>query len=132
VDLVGGRIDAMVETATFSIPQVRAGKMRALALSSAGRYPLMPEVPTISETLPGVDAGSWLGLAVSPGTPRPVVDRLNREVRAILQAPDMQKRLTDLGGVATASTPEEMLERVKREIARWAQVVKLKNIQPSN
>ena len=132
VDLIGGRIDAMVETATFSLPQVRAGKMRALALSTAGRYPLMPEVPTISETLPGVDVGSWLGLAVSPGTPRTIVERLNREVRAILLEPDMQKRLTDLGGVATPSTPEEMRERVRREIARWQHVVKVKNIPLSN
>ena len=132
VDLLGGRIDAMVETATFSAPQVRGGKMRALALSTGTRYPLMPEVPTIAETLPGIDVGSWLGLAVSPGTPRAIVERLNREVRAILQEPDMQKRLADLGGVATPSSPEEMRERIRREIARWRHVANVKNIPPTN
>ena len=131
IDLFGGRIKAMVETATFSLPQMRAGKLRALALSSANRYPLAPDVPTIAETISGLDAGSWLGLAVSPGTPRPIVERLNREVRAIVQTQDMQKRLGDLGGVATPSTPDEMLERVEREIARWSRVVKLKNIPPA-
>jgi tripartite-type tricarboxylate transporter receptor subunit TctC len=106
--------------------------MRALALSTGARYPLMPEVPTIAETLPGIDVGSWLGLAVSPGTPRAIVERLNREVRVILQDPDMQKRLADLGGVATPSSPEEMRERVRREVARWRHVVKVKNIPPGN
>jgi len=130
IDLLGGRIDAMVETATFSLPQVRSGKMRALAQSMGNRYALAPEMPAVAETLPGVEVGSWLGLAVSPGTPRPVIERLNREVRTILQTPDMQKRLADLGGVATPSTPEEMRERVEREVARWSRVVKLKGINP--
>ena len=132
VDLLGGRIDAMVETATFSAPQVRGGKMRALALSTGARYPLMPEVPTIAETLPGIDVSSWLGLAVSRGPPRAIVERLNREVRAILQEPDMQKRLADLGGIATPSSPEEMRERIRREIARWRHVANVKNIPPTN
>jgi tripartite-type tricarboxylate transporter receptor subunit TctC len=130
VDLLGGRIDAMVETATFSLPQVRSGKMRALALSTAQRYPLMPDVPTIAETLPGVEAGSWLGLATTPGTPRSIVDRLNRETHAVLKTPDMQKRLESLGGIATPSTPEQMRGRVEREIANWQRVARLKNIQP--
>lgn len=130
IDLLGGRIDAMVETATFSLPQVRNGKMRALAQSLATRYSLAPEMPSVAETLPGVEVGSWLGLAVSPGTPRPIIDRLNREVRNILQTQDMQKRLADLGGVATPSTPEEMRERVEREVARWSRIVKLKGIEP--
>jgi tripartite-type tricarboxylate transporter receptor subunit TctC len=132
IDLLGGRIDSMVETATFSLPQVRAGKMRALAVSSASRYPLLPGVPTIAETLPGVEAGSWLGVATSPGTPAPVVDRLNREIRVVLQSPEMSKRLGDLGGVPTPSTPEEMRTRIEREIAKWARIAKLKNIQPTN
>jgi len=130
IDLLGGRIDAMVETATFSLPQVRSGKMRALAQSMATRYSLAPEMPAVAETLPGVEVGSWLGLAVSPGTPRPIIERLNREVRNILQTQDMQKRLADLGGVATPSTPEEMRERVEREVARWSRIVKLKGIEP--
>ena len=129
VDLLGGRVDVMVETATFSFPQIRAGKLRALALSSAQRYPLMPEVPTIAETLPGVEASSWLGLATSPGTPKSVIDRLNREVRAIVELPEVRRRLAELGGVPGPSTPDEMRERIEREIAKWKRVVELKKIE---
>ena len=129
VDLLGGRVDVMVETATFSFPQIRAGKLRALALSSAQRYPLMPEVPTIAETLPGVEASSWLGLATSPGTPKSVIDRLNREVRAIVELPEVRRRLAEFGGVPSPSTPEEMRERIEREIAKWKRVVELKKIE---
>jgi len=129
VDLLGGRVDVMVETATFSFPQIRAGKLRALALSSAQRYPLMPEVSTIAETLPGVEASSWLGLATSPGTPKSVIDRLNREVRAIVELPEVRRRLAELGGVPSPSTPEEMRERIEREIAKWKRVVELKKIE---
>lgn len=129
VEVLGGRIDGMVETATASFPQIRAGKLRPLAISSSVRYPLMPEVPTINETLPGVEAGSWLGLAVAPGTPRPVIDKLNREIRAVLELPDVRQRLADLGGVPTPSSPEEMASRIEREIARWKSVVEAKNIE---
>ncbi len=129
VDLLGGRVDVMVETATFSFPQIRAGKLRALAQSYPGRYPLMPEVPAIAETLPGVEASSWLGLATSPGTPRAIVDRLNREVRSIVELPEVRARLAELGGVPSPSTPEEMRERIEREIARWKRVVELKKIE---
>lgn len=129
VDLLGGRIDVVVETATFSFPQIRGGKMRALALSTLARWPLMPDVPVIAETVPGVEAGSWLGVATSPSTPRPVIERLNRELRDVLEMPDVQKRLADLGGVPTPSTPEEMRSRIEREIARWRRVVELKKIE---
>ena len=129
IDLLGGRVDVMIETATFSFPQIRAGKLRALAQSYPGRYPLMPELPAIAETLPGVEASSWLGLATSPGTPRPVIERLNREVRAIVELPEMRQRLAELGGVPSPSTPEEMRERIEREIARWKRVVELKKIE---
>ena len=129
VEVLGGRIDIMVETATASFGPIKGGRLRALALSSTGRYPLMPDVPTIAETLPGVEVTSWLGLATTPGTPRPVIDRLNREVRALLAEREVQARLADLGGVAIPSTPEEMRDRVEREIVRWTRVVELKKIE---
>ncbi len=128
-EVLGKRVDVMIETATFSFGQIRGGKLRALALSSNGRYPLMPDLPAISETLRGVEFSSWLGLVVSPGTPRPVVERLNRELRAILEMPDVRERFAQLGGVPTPSTPEEMRERIEREIARWKRVVEVKNIE---
>lgn len=127
-DLLGGRIDAMVETATFSLPQVRAGKLRALAVSTAKRYEPLPDVPAIAETVPGIDYTSWLGLATSPGTPRAIIDRLNRELLEILKTPAVQERLALLGGVASPSTPEQMRERIVNEMARWKRVIDIKNI----
>ena len=128
-ELLGGRIDVLIETATFAIPMVRSGRLRALALSSAGRYPLMPEVPTVGETLPGVEFSSWLGLAVSPGTPRPVIDQINREMRAILAEDDVRQRFAGFGGIPAYTTPDAMRERVEREVARWQKVVASRGIE---
>jgi tripartite-type tricarboxylate transporter receptor subunit TctC len=128
-ELLGGRIDVLIETGTFSFPMIRGGRLRPLALSSAGRYPLMPEVATVGETLSGVEFSSWLGVAVAPGTPRPVVDLLNRELRAILAEEDVKQRFAGFGGVPAASTPESMRERVEREISRWNRVVESRKIE---
>jgi tripartite-type tricarboxylate transporter receptor subunit TctC len=131
IDLLGGRIDAMVETATFSLPQVKGGKMRALAVSTAGRYAPLPDVPTVSDTVPGVDFGSWLGLATTPGTPRPVIDRLNREVGAMLKTAEVQQQLANLGGEATPSSPDQMRDRIAGEMARWKRVMEIRKINPN-
>jgi tripartite-type tricarboxylate transporter receptor subunit TctC len=128
-ELLGGRIDVLIETATFSFPQIKGARLRPLALSSAGRYPLMPEVQTVAEVLPGVEFSSWLGVAVAPGTPRPVIDLLNREFRAILAEEDVKQRFAGFGGVPAPSTPEAMRDRIEREIARWNRVVESRNIE---
>jgi tripartite-type tricarboxylate transporter receptor subunit TctC len=128
-ELLGGRIDILIETATFSFPHIRGGKLRPLALSSAGRYPLMPEVQSVAEVLPGVEFSSWLGVAVAPGTPRPVIERLNRELGAILAEDDVKQRFAGFGGVPAHSTPEAMRGRVEREIERWNRVVESRKIE---
>jgi tripartite-type tricarboxylate transporter receptor subunit TctC len=128
-ELLGGRIDVLIETATFSFPMIRQGRLRPLALSSAGRYPLMPEVPTVGETLKAVQFSSWLGLAVAPGTPQPIVDLLNRDTRAILAEPETRERFAGFGGVPAASSPEQMAKRVEDEIARWQRVVETRGIE---
>lgn len=130
LELYAGRLDVLVETATASMGALKSGKARALAVSSPQRFALMPDVPAIAETLPGIELSSWLGLATTPGTPRPVVDKLNRELRSILAMPDVQKRLADLGGVASPSTPEEMRQRIETEMARWKRIIDIKKIQP--
>lgn len=129
VDALGGRVDVLIETATAAFPQIRTGKIRPLAVSSTARHPALPEVPTIAETLPAVEFTSWLGLAVAPGTPRAAIERLNSELKAILDLPDVRQRIADLGGLPTPSTPEEMRGRVEREIARWKRLVELKGIE---
>jgi len=132
VDVLAGRIDATIETGTASFGHLRSGKLRALAVSSPARHPALPGVPTISETLPGVEMSSWLGLAVPAATQRATIERLNREIRSILSEPEVRQRLADLSGVPTPSSPEEMRALVEREIARWKRVVELKNIERQN
>ncbi len=129
IDVVGGRVDILIETATAAFAQMQAGKIRPLAVSSPARHPALPDVPTIAETLPGVEFTSWLGLATAPGSPREIVERLNAELRAILDLPDVRSRIASLGGVAMPSTPGEMRLRVEREIARWSKLVADKNIE---
>jgi tripartite-type tricarboxylate transporter receptor subunit TctC len=132
VDVLAGRVDATIETGTASFGHIRSEKLRALAVSSPARHPALPGLQTISETLPGVEVSSWLGLAVPAATPRAIIDRLNREIRSIIELPDVRQRLADLSGVPTPSSPEEMRALVEREIARWTRVVELKNIERQN
>jgi tripartite-type tricarboxylate transporter receptor subunit TctC len=108
---------------------VKSGRLRPLALSSVGRYPLLPEAPTVAETLKGVEFSSWLGVAVSPGTPRATIDRLNGELKVILAEPDTRERFAGFGGVPAYSTPEAMRSRVENEVARWKKVVADRGIE---
>jgi tripartite-type tricarboxylate transporter receptor subunit TctC len=132
VDVLAGRVDATIETGTASFGHIRSGKLRALAVSSPARHPALPELQTISETLPGVEMSSWLGLAVPAATPRAIIERLNGEVRSILKEPEVRQRLADLSGEPASSSPEEMRALIEREIARWKRVVELKNIERQN
>ena len=129
-DVLAGRVDVMVDPATTAFPRIRSGQLRVLALSSPQRFPLMPEAPTVAETVPGVEFMSWLGLAMPAGTPRPIVERLNTEVTAILATPEMQKKLTENGSAATPSTPDEMRQKVANEYERWRKVLAAAGIEP--
>ena len=101
-DVMGGRVDVMLDTATSGFPRVTNGQFRALAVTSPTRYPLLPDAPTVAETLPGVHYMSWLGMATAPRTPRPIVDRLNAELRRALALPDVQAKLKEGGNIAHA------------------------------
>jgi tripartite-type tricarboxylate transporter receptor subunit TctC len=128
-ELLGGRVDVMVDTATFTFGQIKGGKLRALAVSSENRSPFFPEVPTVKETLPAIEFSSWLGVVVAPGTPRPIVDKLNKELRAIVGTEEMKQKFAEFGGIPLASSPEEMRERIEKEIERWKRVVEIKHIE---
>ena len=128
-ELLAGRLDVMIETMTFSSGQIKGGRMRPLAVSASSRSPAFPDVPTLNETLSGVDAQSWLGLVTSPGTPPATIDKLNRELRAVLADTTVRQRFADLGGEAYPTSPEEMRVRIEREIARWARVVEVRKIE---
>jgi tripartite-type tricarboxylate transporter receptor subunit TctC len=128
-DLLGGRLDLMIETGTIAFAQIRGGTLRGLAVSSRNRFVLQPEIPAIAETLPGFEVMSWLGLAAPGGTPRSIVDRLNYEIGEILTLPDIRERLASVGNIPMASTPEHMQDHIERDTARWGRVVDLKGIE---
>lgn len=128
-ELLGGRLDVFIETMTFLRVQFKQGQVRPLAVSSSRRLPEFPDVPTIAETLPGIETTSWLGLVVAPGTPPQIVDRINRELRVILADQQTIDRFAEMGGVPAPSSPTEMKARIEREIARWKQVVQARNIE---
>lgn len=128
-ELIGGRIDAIFTTMTGAFPQIEAKRVRAIAVASLTRAPQLPNVPTIAETLPGYEVTSFAGLAVPRGTPPAVLARLNREVRAVLELPDIRKRLTDLGGEVRPTTSEEMRRHVEAEIAKWKKIVAERKIE---
>src|SRR5215218_5219922 len=121
-DVIGGRLDAMIDTATSAIPRIRNGQLRALAVSSPQRYPLMPDTPSMVETVSGIQLMSWLGLAAPPQTPRPIIDRLNSEIRRALELPDVRSWLAETGVLAAPSSPEELQQRVETEIALYSKI----------
>ena len=124
-DLLGGQVDLTFDTMVSLLPHVKAGKLKALAVSSPRRSPFAPDVPTVSEQgAPGFDAGAWLGLLAPAGTPRPIVDRLNGELNAILDEPDTRRRLTEVGTEILKSTPDEFVAHIRAEHAKWGRLVR--------
>jgi tripartite-type tricarboxylate transporter receptor subunit TctC len=128
-DLLGGRLDVMIETGTIAFAQIRGRTLRGLAVSSRKRFELEPDIPSIGETLPGFEVMSWLGLAAPAGMPRAIVDRLNREVGGILKMPEIRERLASVGNVPMPSSPEDMQDYIERDAARWSRVVDIKGIE---
>ena len=124
-DVVAGQIQVVSAGFPSVIHFVQAGRLRPIAVTSMTRSPVLPEVPTANESgLPGYSVTSWYGLFAPPGTPAPIVDKLNAEVAIVLKAPDVAERLATMGAQAAPTTPEEFGRIVRSEIARWAPVVK--------
>ena len=124
-DLIGGQITFMFADALAAAPQVKAGKLRGLAVSSPRRFALVPDLPTVAESgVPGFSAVGWTGLLAPAGTPQPVVRKLNREVVRVLPLPEVKDKLAGDGSEFGKNTPEEFSVFIKQEIAKWAKVVK--------
>jgi tripartite-type tricarboxylate transporter receptor subunit TctC len=128
-EVLGGRVDLLLEAMTLSIGQIRAGKLRPLAVTSRSRWKALPDVPTVAETVPGYEVNSFIGLGTSGGTPAGLVERLNAEVRKALADPATHRRFVELGGEPGASTPQEMRTFVEREIAKWKGVIAERHIE---
>ena len=129
-DVMGGQIAVTIDNMPPYIPQVKAGKIRALAVSTGKRSSAMPDLPTIAEAgVPGYEAGAWFGLLAPAGTPKPIVAQLSAESARILKLPDVSKRISELGADPVGSTPEQFAELIKTEIAKWAKVIKDANVE---
>lgn len=129
-DLMGGRISTMFSDLLVALPQIQAGTIRPLAVTSATRNPLLPDVPTIAEAaLPGFEVLSWQGLFAPAGTPPVIVDRLYRATKAALESPDVKTFFADQGFLVGASTPAEFESFVQSEVARWSEIVRAGNVR---
>jgi tripartite-type tricarboxylate transporter receptor subunit TctC len=122
--ILGGQVPFMFSTTIGILPRVKSGQLRALAVSSAKRIAAAPELPTVAETLPGFDVVAWFGFFVPAATPRAIVDRLSTETRAALGAPEVAKRLIDLGAEPLGSTPQEFGAYVQAEYQRWGKLAR--------
>ena len=125
VDLMGGQIQLMFDNIVALLPHVKAGKVRALAVSSAKRHPLLPEVPSIQEAgVKDFETVAWFGFVAPAATPREVVSRLNAEIVRIIRLPDVEKRLVDSGSVIVGSSAQDADRFLREELEKWGQVVK--------
>ena len=123
-NLTGGHINLAFDNITLAWPQVKAGRLRALAVSSTARSEIAPDVPTVAETIPGFDATSWHGVFAPAGTPKPIVDAMAAEMKRILELPDVKDKLFEIGAIAAPMTPEEFVKFIDGERTKWAEVVK--------
>jgi tripartite-type tricarboxylate transporter receptor subunit TctC len=123
-DLLGGQVQLMFDNLPSSIAHIQAGRLRALAVTTATRAKALPDVPPVAETVPGYEASAFFGMAVPKGTPHDIIDKLNRTINQALADPAMQGRLAELGGTNISGTPEDFGKIVVEETDKWAKVVK--------
>jgi tripartite-type tricarboxylate transporter receptor subunit TctC len=130
IDLLSGQVQAMFANTLSVLPQVKAGRLRALAISSAKRSAAAPELPTVAESgMPGYESGTWFALLAPAGTPRDIVNRLNAELGKIVATAEMKAKLLDQGADPVTMTPEQIRAFVKSELAKWTKVVKTVGIK---
>ena len=124
-DLLAGQVVLLFDQPVSSLPHVQAGKLRVLGITSAERFSTLKHIPTVAEQgLPGFEAISWAGICAPGGTPKPIVDRVYNEVAKVLKVPELRDRLLRDGIEPVGSTPEQYVEHIKREMVKWAKVVK--------
>jgi tripartite-type tricarboxylate transporter receptor subunit TctC len=129
-DLIGGQVQVGFATMTASIQHIRAGRLRALAVTTAARSQALPDVPTVADFIPGYEASSWFGIAAPKDTPAAIVDALNRETNAGLADAKIMERLADMGGMVLAGSPADFGKLIADETAKWAKVIKAAGIKP--
>jgi len=130
VDLIGGQVHVLFDNLPSSIGHIRGGRLRALGVTSEGREPSLPGVPTVGETVPGYEATAWFGVGMPKGTPREIINKVNAEINRALADPKMRERLAELGGKPIAGTPEDFGRVIAAETAKWEKVVTASGAKP--
>jgi tripartite-type tricarboxylate transporter receptor subunit TctC len=129
-DLVGGQVQFAFDGISSSVEHIRSGRLRALGVSPAVRTDALPDVPTVSEFLPGYEASGWTGIGAPRGTSAEIIEVLNREIRAGLADPKINARLADLGNVAFATSAADFGKLLAAETEKWGKVVRSANMKP--
>jgi tripartite-type tricarboxylate transporter receptor subunit TctC len=129
-DLIGGQVQIFFDAIPTSIEHIRAGKLRALAVTTATRADVLPDVPILSDFLPGYEASFYGGFGAPKNTPSEVIDKLNREINAALADPKVRARLAELGGTPLAGTPADFGKLIADETEKWGKVIKFAGIKP--
>jgi len=124
-DLLANQVQVMFDNLPSSLGHIQGGRLRALAVTTSAPSKALPGVPTVAETVPGYEASAWFGIAVPKGTPRPIIDKLNRQINQALADPGIQAKLADLGGILIAGSPEDFGKVIADETAKWAKVVQV-------
>jgi tripartite-type tricarboxylate transporter receptor subunit TctC len=128
-DLIGGKVQVLFDNVPSSIEHIRAGKLRALAVTTSYRAAALPDIPTMGEFVPGYEASTWFGIGAPKNTPAEIVDKLNKEINAALADPKLKGRLADLGATVFASSPAEFGKFIADETEKWAKVVSFAGIK---
>jgi tripartite-type tricarboxylate transporter receptor subunit TctC len=129
-DLLGGQVQVMFVATPASIEYIRAGRLRALAVTTVRRSDALPDIPTVGEFVPNYEASTWYGVGVPKNTPAEIVDKLNKEINAGLADPGLKARLAELGGDVLALSPADFSKLIADETEKWTKVIKFANIKP--
>jgi tripartite-type tricarboxylate transporter receptor subunit TctC len=130
LQLLGGQVQVIFISMPTAIEYIKAGRLRALAVTSAKRSEALPDLPTVADFLPGYEASGWYGVGAPKNTRAEIVERLNKEINAALADPQMKARLADLGNVPMPMTPTEFGRLIAEETERWGKVIRAANIKP--
>ena len=129
-DMMSGQVQVMFDVMTSALPHIRSGALRAIAVGGRKRFPGLPDVPTVGETIPGYEANSWCGIGVPRGTPPAIIERLNREINAGLENPDVKEQLAKVATTPIIFTPAEFGAHMAAEVEKWGKVVRIAGVRP--
>jgi tripartite-type tricarboxylate transporter receptor subunit TctC len=128
-DLVGGSVDVMFDNLGSSLPLVKGGQLKLIAVATAKRMAALPDVPTIAETLPGFESAAWFGVVAPPGTPKEIVNKINADINEALRSPEVLEKIANLSGEPVGGTPDATAAYMREEVDRWAKVIKAAGVK---